>query len=202
MEPLLLASTSPFRSQLLRRLGLPFEVRAPEYAEEPVPGLDPEALARHHAVEKARSLAARYPERIVVGSDQVAVVAGRLLGKPGGRAAAVAQLAAMSGRRVAFHTGLAVLRGAREATWVETVWTRLRPLSREEIEAYVDVDEPYGSAGAFRIEGLGIALMEAVESVDPTALIGLPLIALTRLLGELGVNVLLEARRAAASSRA
>lgn len=193
MPPLLLASTSDSRRELLARLRLPFEAVAPEYEEGAVPGLTPGALAVHHALGKARSVARRFPGRLVIGSDQVAQVGGELLGKPGTEDAAVAQLSAMAGRRVFFHTGMAVVLGSREETALEVVRATLRPLSLEEIRAYVAVERPLGAAGSFHIEGLGIALMEAVEGRDFTALVGLPLIALTSLLERFGVRVLLEA---------
>jgi septum formation protein len=198
--PILLASTSPSRRELLARLRLPFEAIAPDYAEEDVPGLEAGALAVQHALGKARSLARRFPDRLVIGSDQVAEVVegaggrGRLLGKPGTAEAAVAQLQAMAGRQVAFHTGLAVARGEREETALEVVRVRLRPLTTEEIRAYVAAERPLGAAGSFHIEGLGIALMEAVEGRDFTALVGLPLIALVSLLERFGVRVLLAQR--------
>jgi len=195
LTPLLLASTSPSRRELLGRLGLPFETVAPDYEELAVPGLEPSALALLHASGKARSVAARFPDRIVIGSDQVAEVEGRLLGKPGTEAASVAQLRGMAGRRAAFHTGLSVILGDREETALETVRVTLRPLSPEQIEAYVAVERPLDAAGSFRIEGLGIALMEAVEGRDFTALVGLPLIALASILGRLGVPVLETAAR-------
>lgn len=195
MPPLLLASTSASRRELLARLRLPFEAVAPGYEEGTVPGLTPGALAVHHALGKARSVAGRFLGRLVIGSDQVAEVGGELLGKPGTEEAAVAQLWAMAGRQVAFHTGLAVVRGAREETALEIVRVTLRPLSLAEIRAYVAVERPLGAAGSFHIEGLGIALMEAVEGRDFTALVGLPLIALTSLLERFGVRVLLEAER-------
>lgn len=188
--PLLLASTSPFRRELLARLGLPFDVVAPDYAEEPVAGLAPRDLALCHALGKARSAAAAAPGRLVIGSDQVAELDGRALGKPGTREGAVAQLAAMTGRRVVFHTGLALVCDAREEAVVETFAVILRRLPLEALQAYVDRERPLECAGSFRVEGLGIALMEALEGRDYTALIGLPLIALTALLERFGVDVL------------
>ncbi len=193
--PLILASTSPYRKELLGRLGLPFEVVPPGYDERPAPGLSPRDLALHHALGKARSVARTSPERIVVGSDQVAELGGRILGKPGTRQRAVGQLLEASGRTVRFHTGLALVRGSREEAWVESFSVRFRRLTRQQVEAYVGADRPFGSAGAFRVESLGIALMEAMEGRDYTALIGLPLIALVELLGRFGVDVLLERLR-------
>ena len=192
--PLILASTSPYRRELLARLRLPFEVRAPAYTEQADPGAPPGDLARRHALGKARSIARQAPNRIVVGSDQVAELDGAVLGKPGCAEAAVAQLARASGRVVGFHTAVAVCWHGREESAVERFAVRLRRLTREQIAAYVEADEPYGSAGSFRIESLGIALMERMEGSDYTGLIGLPLIALTRLLERLGVDVLREAR--------
>ncbi len=190
MKPILLASTSPFRRELLARLGVPFEVAAPAYEEGPVPGLGPAALAVHHALGKARSVADRRAGWVVVGSDQVADLDGRILGKPGTEANAITQLLAASGRVVVFHTGLAVVAGGGEHTRCVRVEAHLRRLSRDQVETYVRRDRPLGSAGSFRIEALGIALMERVVGEDFTALVGLPLIALTELLGRIGIDVL------------
>lgn len=187
---LILASTSPFRRELLARLGLPFAAVPPEYAEGPLPGLDPADTALAHALGKAREVAGRFPGGVVIGSDQVAEVDGEVLGKPGTPEAAVAQLLRMSGKRVRFHTGVAAVRGCRAEAAVETFEVRVRPLSRDQVEAYVERERPFNCAGSFRVEGLGIALMEALEGRDYTALIGLPLIALTELLGRLGIDVL------------
>jgi septum formation protein len=190
MDPLILASTSPFRRELLARLGLPFEVVSPGYAETALPGVSVRELALRHAVGKAHSVSERFRDRVVIGSDQAADLGGAALGKPGTLAGAVAQLSRLSGKRVAFHTGLAVVRGGQVETAVETYRVQVRTLSPEEIETYVAVERPLDSAGAFRIEGLGIALMEGLEGRDYTALIGLPLIALTDLLGRFGIRVL------------
>ncbi len=189
---MILASTSPYRKELLARLGVPFEVVSPDYDERPVPGLPPRDLALRHALGKARSVARRNPDRIVIGSDQVAEVDGKILEKPGGRERAVGQLLEASGRTVRFHTGLALVWGGKEAFRVEPFSVHFRRLTRQQVEAYVEVDRPFGSAGAFRVESLGIALMEGMEGRDHTALIGLPLIALVELLGRFGVDVLLE----------
>ena len=192
--PLILASTSPYRRELLARLRLPFEARAPVYTEEEGTGMPPGALALRHALGKARSLAREAPHRVVVGSDQVAELDGTVLGKPGCAEAAVEQLVLASGRVVRFHTAVAVCWGGREESAVERSAVHFRRLTRDQITAYVAVDRPYGSAGSFRIESLGIALMERMEGSDYTGLIGLPLTALTRLLGRLGMDVLREAR--------
>jgi len=193
VKPLILASTSPFRRELLGRLRLPFEAVAPGYDEAPVPGLAPRRLALAHALGKARSVAPAHPGQIVIGSDQVAALGRTILGKPGTRERAVEQLARMAGRSVSFHTGLALVRDGQEESAVETVRVRLRPLGREALEAYVAAEEPLACAGSFQIEGLGIALMEEVRGRDFTALIGLPLIALTGLLARFGTHVLLAA---------
>ena len=190
--PLVLASTSPYRRDLLARLGLEFDVASPGVEETPRAGETPEALAARLALAKARAVSRSRPGCLVLGSDQVADLDGRPLGKPGTSAAATAQLLAMSGREVVFHTAVALcgdggqsLGQARDRTRV-----RLRTLGRAEVEAYVDRENPVDCAGAFRCEGLGIALFEAIDSEDPTALVGLPLIAVCRLLREAGVPVL------------
>ncbi|GAB6063126.1 Maf family protein [Deferrisoma palaeochoriense] len=188
--PLILASTSSYRRELLERLRLPFEVAEPAYDEPALTGVAPAELARRHALGKARSVAAAHPERIVIGSDQVAELEGEILGKPGTRERAVAQLLRASGRAVRFHTGLAVVWGGREETTVEPFSVTFRRLTPAQVEAYVDLDRPLGSAGSFKIEALGIALMERMEGRDYTALIGLPLMALVDRLEALGVDVL------------
>lgn len=190
MKPLLLASTSAGRRELLARLRLPFEAVAPDYPELQAPGLSPAQLALHHSVGKALSVAAGHPGRVVIGSDQTAELEGEILGKPGTEEAAVAQLLRMSGRRVAFHTGLAVVRDERRETALETFWVRLRRLTPEQAVRYVSREKPLACAGSFKVEGLGIALMEGLEGRDYTSLIGLPLIALTELLEKLGIDVL------------
>jgi septum formation protein len=188
--PLILASTSPFRRELLARLGLPFSTVAPQYAEAPRPGLAPSETALHHALGKAAEVAARHAGSLVIGSDQVADLEGEILGKPRTVDAAVDQLARMSGNRVRFYTGLAAIWGSWREFAVEEFSVRVRSLSRHQIEAYVARERPLGCAGSFRVEGLGIALLESLEGRDFTALIGLPLIALTELLGRFGVDVL------------
>ncbi|MEH6421750.1 Maf family protein [Pseudomonas sp. CGJS7] len=185
--PLLLASTSVYRRELLTRLGLPFDTARPDTDETPQPGEVPLALAARLAVAKAEAVAALHPQAWVIGSDQVAEFDGRPIGKPGGRDGALAQLAAMSGREVRFLTGLCVTRHGRPPlTALDTTVVRFRALSAAEIARYVDAEQPYDCAGSFKSEGLGIALFEAIESRDPTALIGLPLIATARLLREAG----------------
>lgn len=187
---LVLASTSPYRRQLLDRLRLPYEVARPGVDEAPLRGESPEALARRLARLKAEAVAAAMPGAWVIGSDQVAGFDGAALGKPGSRDAAIAQLSSMSGRQVVFHTAVALLRHggpALEASDATTV--RFRDLGGDEIARYVDAEQPFDCAGSFKAEALGIALFESIRSDDPTALVGLPLIATARLLREAGFAV-------------
>lgn len=187
---IVLASTSPYRRELLQRLGLPFEVVAPAVDEAPLPGEVPRALAVRLAEAKAADVAARHAGAIVIGSDQVAELDGEPIGKPHTHAAALAQLERMQGRRLVFHTALAVAaNGQVEVDSIPTAVT-FRRLGRDALEAYLRHDRPYDCAGAAKIESLGIALVERVESDDPTALIGLPLIRLTSMLLAAGVEVL------------
>ncbi len=187
MTPLILASTSRYRRELLGRLGLAFDVARPETDETPQPGEAPAKLAWRLAEAKAAAVAAQRPDAWVIGSDQVAEFDGLPIGKPGGREAAIAQLGAMSGREVRFCTGLCVLRDGQAAlSELDVTVVRFRELGASEIERYVDAEQPFDCAGSFKSEGLGIALFEAIESRDPTALIGLPLIATARLLRRAG----------------
>lgn len=187
MSRLVLASTSPYRRELLGRLRLPFEAARPEVEETALPGEPPEALAVRLAAAKATTVAAAHPDARVIGSDQVADFGGSALGKPGSREAAITQLAAMSGHTVAFRTAVAVAAGGKVTTALDTTLVRFRRLASEEIERYVDLEQPFDCAGSFKSEGLGISLFEAIETSDPTALIGLPLIATLRLLREAGL---------------
>ncbi|MDQ2702971.1 MAG: Maf family nucleotide pyrophosphatase [Pseudomonadota bacterium] len=191
MPRLVLASTSPYRRELLSRLRLPFDVARPETDETPRPGETPAALALRLAAAKAAAVAADEPGAWVLGSDQVAELDGAALGKPGNRDGALAQLRAMSGRAIAFRTGvcLAHSSGGRSTTLLDTTTVRFRVLGDDEIVRYVDAEQPFDSAGSFKAEGLGIALFESIESQDPTALIGLPLIATARLLREAGFEL-------------
>ena len=183
MPRLVLASTSRYRAELLARLRLPFAQVRPEVDETPRPGEAPASLALRLAEAKALAIAATRPEAVVIGSDQVASIEGRTLGKPGAHDAAVAQLQSMSGREVAFLTAVAVAHpDGGMATALDTTVVRFRPLADDEIARYVDAEQPLDCAGSFKCEGLGIALFEAIESRDPTALVGLPLIATARLL--------------------
>jgi septum formation protein len=191
---LVLASTSRYRRGLLERLRLPFDVARPEADETPLPGEAPAALAGRLAEAKAAAVARLDPDAWVIGSDQVAELDGHPLGKPGGREAAIAQLAAMSGRTVAFHTGVCLLRGAGTEhlgplAASDTTRVRFRRLDRHGIERYVDAEQPFDCAGSFKSEGLGITLFEAIDNRDPTALIGLPLIATCALLRQAGFTL-------------
>jgi septum formation protein len=189
---LMLASTSRYRRELLARLRLDFEVEAPRVDETPRAGEAPAALAERLALEKAEAVAARHPHAITIGSDQVAELAGRPIGKPGGHESAVAQLRAMRGQRVVFHTAVAVVRPAIAFRHVVRVpvTVRFRDLRDDEIDHYLRTEQPYDCAGSAKSEGLGIALLDAIESDDPTALVGLPLIATARLLREAGLDPL------------
>lgn len=187
---LVLASSSPYRRDLLARLRLPFETALPEVDETPLPAEEPAALARRLAEAKARAVAANAAPAWAIGSDQVADLDGTPLGKPGGRDAALAQLHAMSGRTVAFHTAVCLARvGSPALQALDTTLVRFRALADAEIARYLDAEQPLDCAGSFKSEGLGIGLFEAIESSDPTGLIGLPLIATARLLREAGFNV-------------
>jgi septum formation protein len=189
---LVLASTSPFRHALLERLGLPFQTLSPEVDETPVPGERPEALVRRLAEAKARAGATVFPRALIIGSDQVACIDGAILGKPGTRQRAIRQLQRASGRAVVFHTGLSLLDAASGRVQTDCVPFRVhfRPLEQERIETYLDRERPFGCAGSFKSEGLGIALFERLEGDDPNALIGLPLIRLVTMLEVAGIDVL------------
>ena len=183
---LILASTSPYRRELLARLRLPFETARPEVDEIPLTDETPSQTVMRLAAAKAAAVARRDPGAWVIGSDQAAELDARPLGKPGGREAAIAQLSAMSGREVRFLTALSLQRGAVALQALDVTLVRFRTLQADEIVRYVDAEQPFDCAGSFKSEGLGIALFDAVESQDPTALIGLPLIATARLLREAG----------------
>lgn len=184
MPPLILASTSPYRRELLGRLQLPFEVCAPETDETPLPGEAPAATAERLASAKAAAVAARHPDALVIGSDQVAYCGELRFGKPGTRDKACAQLRQLSGKVVVFHTGLCLLNGRSGRSHLRGVPTevRFRELSDAEIERYLDREDALNCAGSARSEALGISLLEWMRSDDPTALVGLPLIALAEML--------------------
>jgi len=188
---IVLASTSPYRRELLARLRLPFEVRAPAVNEAALPGETARETALRLAQAKARAVAPDCPAALVIGCDQVAVLDGVSLGKPGNYANAVAQLKAMRGRSVLFHTALALFNartGVLQTAEVPTT-VRFRQFGDGEIERYLEMERPYDCAGSARIEGLGIVLVESVESTDPTALIGLPLMQLAAMLRTEGVAI-------------
>jgi septum formation protein len=191
--PIVLASTSPYRRQLLERLGLPFTVAAPEVDEAELPGETPATRAARLALTKARAVAATSPASIVIGSDQVASVRIgpelAILHKPGDRTHTHAQLADMAGRTVRFDTGVAVLLNDVELTHVDLTAVHLRELSHIEIGRYIDREPAFDCAGGFKCEGLGVTLFESVETRDPSALVGLPLIWLCGALRQLGVVV-------------
>jgi septum formation protein len=191
---LILASGSPYRRELLERLRLPFEVMLPDVSETPLPGEAPEATALRLAREKAAAVAARAPGSIVIGSDQVATLDGEQIGKPGDHARALAQLQKMRGRKVVFHTALCVwdarasaLTGPAQLENIQTIVT-FRNLADAELDAYLRIEQPYDCAGSAKNEGLGIAILERIDSSDPTALTGLPMIALTAMLRKAGVR--------------
>ena len=192
MRKIVLASSSPYRRELLARLRLPFVVDRPDVDEIALAGEPPAATALRLAQAKAHAIGARHVDALVVGSDQVAEVDGVPLGKPGGFDAALGQLQSMQGRLVVFHTALCLLDVAAGVTEADSVPTRVRfrRLPRKALEAYLRLDAPYDCAGAAKIESAGIALVESVESTDPTALVGLPLIRLTSMLARCGVDVL------------
>jgi septum formation protein len=189
---LVLASTSRYRRELLLRLGLAFETASPGVDETPLPGETPAALARRLALAKAQAVAAQHPQAVVLGSDQVADLAGEPIGKPGSHERAVRQLQRLSGQTVVFRTALAAVhaqRGLVRETCAD-VTVRFRTLHAREIEHYLRTEQPYDCAGSAKSEGLGIALLESIDSDDPTALIGLPLIRTCRLLREAGLDPL------------
>lgn len=191
-RPLVLGSTSVYRKDLLSRLGLPFEVVSPQVDETPLVGESPRDLALRLALAKARAVAHMHPEAVVIGSDQVADLGGVPLGKPGTHERAVAQLARMSGQTVVFQTAVAVVCHASGYAAVELapVSVKFRHLSAQDIENYLQREQPYDCAGSAKSEGLGIALLERIDSDDPTALIGLPLIRTCHLLRSAGVDAL------------
>jgi len=188
---IVLGSTSRYRAELLRRLLVDFEQAAPGTDEAPLPNEAPAVRALRLAIAKATAVAHEHPNTLVIGSDQVAELGGLILDKPGTAERARAQLAASSGREVHFHTALCLLdtRDGRRHTHVDHTRVRFRTLDAGEIARYVEHEQPLDCAGSFKCEGLGISLFEAIDNHDPSALIGLPLIALARLLREAGVEL-------------
>lgn len=191
---LVLASSSRYRRVLLERLGIPFNVDSPDIDEAPAPRETPRKLVLRLSIAKARVVASRWPDAIVIGSDQAATFDGQILGKPGTTDAAIRQLRAFSGRNVDFLTGIAVLNTAtdRVRTAVDTTTARFRAASEAEIRRYVERDRPLDCAGGIRFEGLGPLLLDGVDTADPSAAIGLPLIALGDLLRAEGINPLVD----------
>ena len=190
-RPLILGSTSPYRRELLARLGLPFSTEAPQVDETPLPAESPRELALRLALAKAREVASRHPRAIVIGSDQVADLHGEPLGKPGTHERAVAQLRRMRGHSVVFQTALAVVCADTgfARTDLAAVEVRFRDLNDDEIERYLLAERPYDCAGSAKSEGLGITLLDAIHNDDPTALVGLPLIRTARLLRAAGLTL-------------
>ena len=189
---LILGSTSRYRRELLQRLRVPFEVVSPDVDETPLANEAPQALATRLALAKAQAVAALHPNAVVIGSDQVADLNGEPLGKPGTHERAVLQLQRMRGQTVVFQTAVSVVCQASgfEQTELAQIKVRFRDLSDAEIEAYLRAEEPYDCAGSAKSEGLGIALLDAIDNDDPTALIGLPMIRTARLLRAAGVDLL------------
>ena len=192
MPPLILGSTSRYRRELLARLRLPFDVAAPAVDETPLPGEAPAALALRLALAKARDVAAQDPRAIVIGADQVCDLDGEPIGKPGTHARAVEQLSRLSGRTAVFQTALAVVRldTGFERALLAPVRVRFRDLSAAEIDTYLRLEQPYDCAGSAKCETLGITLLASIDSDDPTALVGLPLIRTAALLREAGLDPL------------
>ena len=189
---LILGSTSPYRRELLARLRLPFDVVAPNLDETPLANERPRDLANRLALAKARAVAQLHPRAVVIGSDQVADLNGEPLGKPGNHARAVAQLQRMRGKTVVFQTALAVVcvDAGFEQLDLAAVRVRFRDLTDADIEAYLQAEKPYDCAGSAKSEGLGIALLESIDSDDPTALVGLPLIRTCRMIRAAGIPLL------------
>jgi septum formation protein len=188
---LVLGSTSPYRRALLERLGLPFEVARPEVDETPLPHELPRQSAQRLAADKANAVSKRFREAWVIGSDQTAELDGQALGKPGSFERAADQLAAASGRELRFHTAVCVCRHGepRRFEFQDMTIVRFRVLDSATIQRYLHTEQPYDCAGSFKSEGLGISLFEAIESLDPTALVGLPLIGLAEVLRAIGYRL-------------
>ena len=192
MRKIVLASTSPFRKELLARLQLPFDTASPEVDETRHPDEPPAAMVTRLAEAKARAVADRFPDALIIGSDQCAVLGEEILGKPGTHEAAARQLLASSGQRVVFHTGLCLLDSNTGETQIDDILytVHFRQLTEGQIEGYLQKEQPYNCAGSFKAEGLGAALFQRMEGDDPSSLIGLPLIRLAAMLRAAGVDVL------------
>ena len=192
--PVVLASSSPYRRTLVDRLAIPYEWSPANIDETPLPGESPRQLARRLSLEKARALAPAYPDHLIIGSDQVAASADTLLGKPGNFETAARQLRLVSGKSVNFYTSVTLLNSktATFNTYTDTTRVYFRQLTDGEIRTYLEKEQPYDCAGSFKVEGLGIALFKRIDNSDPTALVGLPLIKLTAMLRDTGVDILQE----------
>ncbi len=188
---LILGSTSPFRCNLLKKLGVSFTIAAPDIDESDLPGESPAELVSRLAFEKAGAVGKHHQNALVIGSDQVACINQQILGKPGNRENAIAQLLAASGKRVTFYTGLCLLNTSTGQKQVacEIFHVHFRNLQQDQIERYLDQEEPYDCAGSFKSEGLGIALFERLEGDDPNTLVGLPLIRLVSMLHKEGIQI-------------
>jgi len=195
MQPLLLASSSKYRHALLAKLGLPFTWAPPEVDESPMENESADALVRRLATAKTHALAAQHSDKLIIGSDQVAVLEGRIIGKPHTRERAITQLQSASGKSVIFKTGLCLLNAqtGRQQIVVEEFKVNFNTLSNAQIEHYLDYEEPFDCAGSFKCEGLGIALFSRLEGKDPNSLVGLPLISLVAMLRNEGIDPLLMA---------
>ncbi|NVJ65888.1 MAG: septum formation inhibitor Maf [Gammaproteobacteria bacterium] len=189
---IILASSSKYRKELLSRILNDFDCIAPDIDETPFPDEEPIEHVARLAEQKALAIAVNHPEAVIIGSDQICVLDGEILGKPGNQENAVKQLSACSGKSVYFYTSLCVTKGRNEPSDITVVTTKVtfKTLSQEHITNYIERENPIDCAGSFKCEGLGIALFEAIESKDPTALIGLPLIDVTRQLHKFGISLL------------
>ncbi|KXJ53727.1 MAG: septum formation inhibitor Maf [Colwellia sp. Phe_37] len=194
MKKLVLGSTSPFRKEILAKLNLPFDCAKPNIDESPLDNESAVALVERLAIEKAKAVACEFPDALIIGSDQVAICDGEILGKPHNFENAVKQLEKFSNKTVAFYTGLCVYDSGLDFTTalIEPFLVHFKTLSRAEIENYLHAEQPYNCAGSFKSEGLGICLFEKLEGNDPNTLIGLPLIKLVELLKQHGLDVLAE----------
>jgi len=193
-QPLILASTSPYKKMLLERLQLEFSCQSPQVDETPHNGEHPSAMAQRLAEQKALAVATKFPNALVIGADQVADLNGKILGKPGNHQRAAAQLSAQSGQKMQFHCAISVVQQLSNGkilkqTRVNTTEVQFRTLNQQQIDNYLHSDQPYNCAGSFKVEALGISLFSSVNSNDPSSLIGLPLIDLCSILADYGVNV-------------
>lgn len=192
MKQIVLGSTSPFRREILGKLGLPFKCAAPDIDESPLNDETPSQLVARLAEHKARAVAPDHPNSLIIGSDQVAVLNGEILGKPGNHSRAAEQLGRLAGKTVTFLTALCLYNSENSQAQTEVIpfVVHFRPLTTSQIENYLQKEQPYNCAGSFKSEGLGITLFEKLEGDDPNTLIGLPLIRLTRMLENEGVTVI------------